>query len=99
MSLTLSDEYSLYTLGTIGGQKQYQKHIRHPFWDAGLGQPVGPTAQTYQDIEGLFIRKFSNGWAVYKQVANGFGKSVPAPNGDGTVNIRDLVFVTQHFNQ
>ena len=67
MSLTLSDGYSLYTLGTIGGQKQYQKHIRHPFWDADLGQPIGPTAQTYQNIEGLYIRKFTNGWAVYNR--------------------------------
>ena len=32
MSLTLSDGYALYTLGTIGGQKQYQKHI---WYDAG----------------------------------------------------------------
>ena len=45
MSLTLSDGYALYTLGTIGGQKQYQKHIWHPFWDADLGQPIGQTAQ------------------------------------------------------
>ena len=53
MSLTLSDGYSLYTLGTIEGQKQYQKHIWHSFWDANLGQPVGARAQQYQDIEGL----------------------------------------------
>ena len=68
MSLTLSDGYSLYTVGTIGGQKQYQKHIRHPFWDANLGQPIGPKAQRYQeDIEGLYIREFTNGWAVYNR--------------------------------
>ena len=68
MSLTLSDGYSLYTIGTIDGQKQYQKHIRHPFWDADLGQPIGPTAQRYQeDIEGLYIREFTNGWAVYNR--------------------------------
>ena len=67
MSLTLSDGYALYTIGTIGGQKQYQKHIWHPFWDADLGQPIGPTAQRYRDIEGLYIREFTNGWAVYNQ--------------------------------
>ena len=67
MSLTLSDGYALYTLGTIGGQKQYQKHIWHPFWDADLGQPIGPTTQRYQDIEGLYIREFTNGWAVYNR--------------------------------
>ena len=42
MSLTLSDGYVLYTLGTIGGQKQYQKHIWHPFWDADLDNPSVP---------------------------------------------------------
>ena len=67
MSLTLSDGYALYTIGTIGGQKQYQKHIWHPFWDANLGQPIGPKAQPYQNIDGLFIREFTNGWAVYNR--------------------------------
>ena len=67
MSLTLSDGYSLYTLGTIGGQKQYQKHIPHEFWDADLGQPVGPKAHRYKEIEGLYIREFTNGWAVYNR--------------------------------
>ena len=32
------------------------------------------------------------------QVANGFGKSAPDPNGDGAVNILDLVFVAQQFS-
>ena len=68
MSLTLSNGYALYTLGHIGGQKQYQKHIWHSFWDADLGQPVGPTTQRYQEeIEGLYIREFTNGWAVYNR--------------------------------
>ena len=71
MSLTLSDGYALYTLGHIGGQKQYQKHIWHSFWDADLGQPVGPTTQRYQEeIEGLYIREFTNGWAVYNRSGN-----------------------------
>ena len=67
MGLTLSDGYALYTVGTIGGQKQFQKHIWHSFWDADLGQPVGQTAQRYRDIEGLYIREFTNGWAVYNR--------------------------------
>ena len=33
------------------------------------------------------------------QVANGFGKSAPDPNGDGAVNILDLVFVASHFSK
>ena len=33
------------------------------------------------------------------QVANGFGQSAPDPNGDGVVNVLDLVFVAQQFSQ
>ena len=63
MSLTLSDGYVLYVTG-----RSHQEHIWYPFWDASLGQPIGPTAQRYQeDIEGLYIREFTNGWAVYNR--------------------------------
>ena len=63
MSLTLSDGYALYTTGHF-----YQEHFWHPFWDADLGQPIGLTTQRYQeDIEGLYIREFTNGWAVYNR--------------------------------
>ena len=89
MSLTLSDGYSLYTLGTIGGQKQYQKHIWHPFWDANLGQPIGPTVQRYQeDIEGLYIREFTNGWAVYNR--SGQAQSVTLPLSAISVSDRGI---------
>ena len=86
MSLTLSDGYTLYTLGTIGGQKQYQKHIRHPFWDANLGQPIGPTAQRYRDIEGLYIRDFTNGWAVYNR--SGQAQTITLPGSATPVSDR-----------
>ena len=63
MSLTLSNGYTLYTTGHHG-----QGHFWYPFWDANLGRPVGPTAQRYQeDIESLYIREFTNGWAVYNR--------------------------------
>ena len=67
MSLTLSDGYVIYTLGDIGGQEQYLKHIWHRFWDADLGQPVGQKAQLYQGTDGLYIREYTNGWAVYNR--------------------------------
>ena len=87
MSLTLSDGYTLYTLGTIGGQKQYQKHIRHPFWDADLGQPVEPTVKRYQDdIEGLYIREFTNGWAVYNR--SGQAQTITLPPSAASVSDR-----------
>ena len=63
MSLTLSDGYALYTTGHHG-----QGHFWYPFWDADLGRPVGPKTQRYQaDIESLYIREFTNGWAVYNR--------------------------------
>ena len=40
-------------------------HWSYDFWDADLGQPVGAKGQLYQDIDGLYIREFTNGWAVY----------------------------------
>ena len=42
-------------------------HYWHDFWDADLGQPVGERGQLYQNREGLFIREFTNGWAVYNR--------------------------------
>ena len=42
----------------------------YDFWDAPLGRPVGgdeTKAQLYENREGLFIREFTNGWAVYNR--------------------------------
>ena len=57
LSLTHSNGYVTFATG-LG-------HYWHDFWDAGLGRPVGPKAQLYEDIPGLYIREFTNGWAVY----------------------------------
>ena len=45
----------------------HHEHYWYDFWDADLGQPVGEKGQRYEDIEGLFIREFTNGWAVYNR--------------------------------
>ena len=126
MSLTLSDGYSLYTTGQF-----YQEHFWHSFWDANLGQPIGPKAQPYQDLDGVFIREFTNGWAVYNR--SGAAQSINLPeevmgvssgesstthllpdldgemylkapnptdvNGDGKVNILDLVHIANNFGK
>ena len=53
-------------------------HIHHhqkywySFYDADLGRPIGEKGQTYENpkeisIEGVFIREFTNGWAVYNR--------------------------------
>ena len=110
----------------------HHDHYWYDFWDADLGKPIGPKAQQYQNVEGLFIREFTNGWAVYNrsgtaqeislpesaagvssgqtgtthQLADLDGEiylragTKPAPtdiNGDGVVNILDLILVAQNF--
>ena len=120
MSLTHSDGYVLYNDGI-----QHQ-HYWYDFWDADLGQPMSAKAQLYDNREGLFIREFTNGWAVYNRsgstqeirlpeqatgVESGLQNTVHSVpdldgeiylknttnkhdiNGDGTVNILDLVAV------
>ena len=131
LSLTHSDGYVLYNMGAghYGGSEH--AHIWHDFWDADLGQPIGPKAQRYKDIPGLFIREFTNGWAVYNrsgkaqtislpESATGVsskksgithqlpdldgemylkGKNPADINGDGKINILDLVQVANGFGK
>lgn len=120
MSLTHSDGYVLYNDGI------QHEHYWYDFWDAELGQPIGGKAQLYENREGLFIREFTNGWAVYNRsekeqeirlpeevagVASDLRNTVHSVpdldgeiylkrttnrhdvNGDGVVNIQDLVIV------
>ena len=128
MSLTHSDGYVLYNDGI------QHEHYWYDFWDTDLGQPVGgdeTKGQAYKGIKGLFIREFTNGWAVYNRsgkeqevslpiqttgVASGitsFQHTVPDldgemflktdvsadVNGDGVVNIQDLVIVANAFGE
>lgn len=118
-------------------------HLKDPIWysfyDAPLGRPVGgdeTKGVLYENREGLFIREFTNGWAVYNRsgkeqqiefsetvsgVASGVEdqrshtlpdldgeiylksksglQSPPTAdvNGDGVVNIQDLVIVANAF--
>ena len=67
MSLTHSDGYVIYNTGAWEYGGPGHAHIWFDFWEADLGSPVGETAQTYQNINGLFIREFTNGWAVYNR--------------------------------
>ena len=106
MSLTCSDGYSIYTLGDRDGQKQHQKHIWYEFWSADLGQPVSDKTVSYQDIEGLYIREFTNGWAVYNRSGSAHLIELPervqsvrsglentshaVPDLDGDIFIRDI---------
>ena len=60
LSLTHSNGYILYKYKDSDG-------YWYPFWDADLGKPIGEKAQLYENREGLFIREFTNGWAVYNR--------------------------------
>ena len=61
LSLTFSDGYVLFMDPSLPSHGHYW----YDFWDADLGLPVGEKGQLYQEIEGLYIREFTNGWAVY----------------------------------
>ena len=127
LSLTHSNGYVLF-------QRQYAYSYWYPFWDADLGHPVGgdeTKGQLYENRDGVFIREFTNGWAVYNRsgreqeislpiqttgVASGitsFKHTVPDldgemylktevnsdVNGDGVVNIQDLVIVANALGE
>ena len=78
MSLTLSDGYTLYTYP--GG------HFWYDFWDADLGQPIGPIATPYQGVPSLYIREFTNGWAVYNR--SGQAQTVTLPSSATSISDR-----------
>ena len=69
MSLTLSDGYVEYVrLSGKYGPEVYW----YPFYDAPLGHPISEKGQRYKNsggvaIEGVFIREYTNGWAVYNR--------------------------------
>ena len=52
-------------------------HYWYDFWDTDLGQPIGEKAQLYENREGLFIREFTNGWAVYNR--SGASQAIQLP--------------------
>ena len=50
----------------------HHDHYWYDFWDADLGRPIDEKAKLYETpkgvmIDGLFIREFDNGWAVYNR--------------------------------
>ena len=75
MSLTHSNGYVMYNTGRgvipiLGSNHTWEpghQHLWYSFWDVDLGLPASPKAQQYQNIEGTFIREFTNGWAVYNR--------------------------------
>ena len=67
MGLTHSDGYVIFRVPKeIDGHIQHT-HIWYAFWDADLGRPIREIGQLYENRDGVFIREFSNGWAVYNR--------------------------------
>ena len=69
MGLTHSDGYVLYfNTGKYDhtAVSETEEHY-YRFWETDLGRPIGQKAQLYQNIDGLFIREFTHGWAVYNR--------------------------------
>ena len=61
LNLTFSDGYFFYHLE----QGPYEGFFWYDFWDANLGRPIGEKSQLYDNRSGLYIREYTNGWAVY----------------------------------
>ena len=85
MSLTHSDGYVVYNTG-VGTPGHDHDHYWYDFWDTDLGKPIGPKAQLYQNIDGLFIREFTNGWAVYNR--SGTAQTITLPTSATPVSDR-----------
>ena len=65
--LTHSDSYLTFNDERVDDGVWH--HYWYDFWDADLGRPVGEKAQVYEGREGLYIREYTNGWAVYNHRA------------------------------
>ena len=67
LTLTHSDGYVLYGVEDLDRTKD---RIWYNFYDAPLGRPVGGAetkGRLYNNRDGVFIREFTNGWAVYNR--------------------------------
>ena len=149
LALTHSDAYLKIKNGGVFSKQLWGVDITYKgvhsvwleFWDDSLGYPIGgdeTKGQLYENRDGVFIREFTNGWAVYNRsgkaqqiefpemvlgVASGVdekqshvlpdldgeiylksesGLETPPTadiNGDGLVNILDLVTVANAFGK
>ncbi len=62
LSLTHSDGYCIFRTPVLGGANMW-----YDFWNVDLGKPVGEKGQLCAGCDGLFIREFTNGWAIYNR--------------------------------
>ena len=109
MGLTHSDGYVLYNTGMRFHGGPDHEHIWYDFWDADLGRSIGGAetkGQLYDNRNGVFIREFTNGWAVYNRsgkeqqiefsestttVSSGIkGYAHPLPDLDGEIYLKRI---------
>ena len=67
LTLTHSNGYLFFGVEDIDRTKD---RIWYDFWDADLGKPIGGAetkGQLYDNRDGVFVREFTNGWAVYNR--------------------------------
>ena len=74
LTLTHSDGHVLFAGNPISSHA----HNWYDFWDADLGLPVGGKRQLLDGIEGLFVREFTNGYAVYNR--SGTSQTIALPH-------------------
>ena len=74
LGLTFTDGYVLYNLPAPG----VYGHYWYDFWDADLGRPLGKKSQLYEGRPGLYIREYTNGWAVYNHSGEAQVITLPA---------------------
>lgn len=61
LSLTHSDGYVLYNIGNN------HQHLWYDFWNANLGKPLTEKSESYNGIDGVFMREYTNGWTVFNR--------------------------------
>ena len=96
MGLTHSDGYVLYNTGKRFHGGPDHEHIWYDFWDADLGHPVGGTetkGQLYDNRDGVFIREFTNGWAVYNR--SGQEQQIELP--ESTIGVSSGIKADSHI--
>lgn len=59
--------YNFWDASLDGPIGEPQQHYWYDFWDVDLGTPIGEKAQLYENRTGLFIREFTDAWAVYNR--------------------------------
>ena len=81
MSLIFSDGYVLYTTADAPDEAHFWYHFwSYYLWGSYLGQPVSEKGELYdENIEGLYIREFPNGWAVYNRSGKIHTIELPEP--------------------